>query len=88
MLAARVQAYLPHQTRDVLTELTKYCTTGIITGRSIDKVAKFVKVDTLFYAGSHGFDIRGPSSTDISHQVCVRFLSLCACFFALFRHGT
>ena len=34
--------------------------TGIITGRSLAKIRAFVGVPGLFYAGSHGFDIRAP----------------------------
>lgn len=35
--------------------------TAIITGRTVEKVEKFVQLETLSYAGSHGFDIRAPA---------------------------
>ncbi len=35
--------------------------TAIISGRGREKVMGFVKLQELFYAGSHGMDIVGPS---------------------------
>jgi trehalose 6-phosphate phosphatase len=70
LVQALPQAYMPEDTRAVLREITRYHTTGIITGRSLEKVSQFVDMDNLIYAGSHGFDIRGPHNTDIHHQVC------------------
>ncbi|KAH0850730.1 hypothetical protein HID58_095290 [Brassica napus] len=35
--------------------------TSIVTGRCIDKVYSFVKLAELYYAGSHGMDIKGPT---------------------------
>lgn len=33
---------------------------AIISGRGREKVEGFVKLNELFYAGSHGMDIAGP----------------------------
>ena len=67
MLAARLQAYLPHQTRDVLTELTKMVsvsgrqetlrfTTAIANGRDLFafRYAANDKANTLYYRESAG----------------------------------
>eukprot|EP00608_Synchroma_pusillum_P006938 CAMPEP_0198426738 /NCGR_PEP_ID=MMETSP1452-20131203/5448_1 /TAXON_ID=1181717 /ORGANISM="Synchroma pusillum, Strain CCMP3072" /LENGTH=359 /DNA_ID=CAMNT_0044147111 /DNA_START=36 /DNA_END=1115 /DNA_ORIENTATION=- len=68
------KAFMPDATRHVLEELPKYCTTGVITGRSVEKITAFVGVDNLIYAGSHGFDIVGPDSSHIRHQVAAEHL--------------
>lgn len=44
-----------------MRELPKHFVTGVISGRSLGKIRKFVDVPGLFYAGSHGFDILAPS---------------------------
>ncbi|CAM9866269.1 unnamed protein product, partial [Choristocarpus tenellus] len=44
-------------------------TTAIVTGRSKQKVYNFVKLDGVFYAGSHGLEIQGPQATPVTCQV-------------------
>lgn len=44
-------------------------TTAIVTGRSKDKVYKFVGLDDVFYAGSHGLEIQGPQEKPVKCQV-------------------
>lgn len=44
-------------------------TTAIVTGRSKDKVYNFVGLDDVFYAGSHGLEIQGPSEKPVKCQV-------------------
>uniref|UniRef100_A0A804R307 Trehalose 6-phosphate phosphatase n=1 Tax=Zea mays TaxID=4577 RepID=A0A804R307_MAIZE len=48
--------------------------TAIISGRSRDKVFDFVKLNELYYAGSHGMDIMGPvrKTTDSNGVECIR----------------
>mmetsp|Transcript_19399 Transcript_19399/g.28725 ORF Transcript_19399/g.28725 Transcript_19399/m.28725 type:complete len:414 (+) Transcript_19399:184-1425(+) len=55
------KALITPEVREVLKSLSKYYTTGIVTGRSLAKIRKFVNVPGLFYAGSHGFDILAPT---------------------------
>lgn len=52
-------AVLSPAAREVLTELSRCCTVAIVSGRRREDVEKLVGVSGLFYAGSHGFDIRG-----------------------------
>ncbi|KAL6554842.1 hypothetical protein OROGR_006100 [Orobanche gracilis] len=47
--------------RATLRKLAKYFPTAIVSGRCIDKVYSFVRLAELYYAGSHGMDIKGPS---------------------------
>jgi len=63
------KAWLPAQTRDILVELAERCVVGIVSGRSLLKVKGFVQVPSLFYAGSHGFDIWGPTTESMRYQV-------------------
>ncbi len=49
------KAILSPQTRDVLIELSKKCVVGIISGRDMKNVKTLVGIDSLIYAGSHGF---------------------------------
>eukprot|EP00184_Porphyridium_aerugineum_P008391 CAMPEP_0184691254 /NCGR_PEP_ID=MMETSP0313-20130426/149_1 /TAXON_ID=2792 /ORGANISM="Porphyridium aerugineum, Strain SAG 1380-2" /LENGTH=414 /DNA_ID=CAMNT_0027148931 /DNA_START=354 /DNA_END=1598 /DNA_ORIENTATION=+ len=67
-------AYIPTQTRDTLKELATQYKVAIVSGRSRQKVESFVKLDELFYAGSHGFDIRGPRNSLVQHSVAEKFL--------------
>ena len=55
--------------RQTLRELAEHCIVAIVTGRSMSKIVDFVNLDELYYAGSHGFDIRGPSGSSVRHQV-------------------
>ncbi|CAM9920884.1 unnamed protein product, partial [Phaeothamnion confervicola] len=71
-------ALLPADVRATLTELAKHFVVGVVSGRSLEKIRDFVKVDTLFYAGSHGFDIHAPAQRDggdgVRYQVASEFL--------------
>jgi trehalose 6-phosphate phosphatase len=50
--------------REVVRMVAKLFPTAIISGRGREKVEGFVKLNELYYAGSHGMDIIGP-------RVCV-----------------
>lgn len=54
-------ATLPAGTREVLQRLAGEIPVVIISGRGREDVASLVGLDGLAYAGSHGFDIAGPS---------------------------
>ena len=54
-------AALPEETRDVLRRLAERFPVVIVSGRGREDVAALVGLDGLAYAGSHGFDISGPS---------------------------
>nr|XP_027190615.1 probable trehalose-phosphate phosphatase 2 isoform X2 [Cicer arietinum] len=47
--------------RTAVREVATYFPTAIISGRSREKVKDFVKLNNLYYAGSHGMDIMAPS---------------------------
>ncbi|KAI9987735.1 hypothetical protein PInf_023779 [Phytophthora infestans] len=68
-------ALLSPTMKDTLEKLREKFITGVITGRSLDKIQKFVSIPQLYYAGSHGFDIEGPDGTSIKNQVAAQFLT-------------
>lgn len=54
------EACIPESTKVLLRSVAAKVTTGVVTGRSVDKIRAFVKLDDIIYAGSHGLDISGP----------------------------
>ncbi|CAA3008037.1 probable trehalose-phosphate phosphatase 2 [Olea europaea subsp. europaea] len=54
------RAFMSPPMRSALHEVARHFPTAIISGRSRDKVYEFVKLDNVYYAGSHGMDIMGP----------------------------
>ncbi|KAK7351016.1 hypothetical protein VNO77_10138 [Canavalia gladiata] len=55
------RAFMSDEMRAAVYEVATYFPTAIISGRSRDKVKDFVKLNNLYYAGSHGMDIMAPS---------------------------
>lgn len=72
------RAFMKEGMRDVLQKLSSTYTTAIVTGRSTEKIYQFVKLDDVYYAGSHGFEISGPVSRPISCHVADEFRPLLA----------
>ena len=54
--------HLPRYTHNLLRLLrdTGKCRIGIISGRPLQELIQTVKLDGLYYAGNHGFEIAGP----------------------------
>mmetsp|Transcript_6510 Transcript_6510/g.19081 ORF Transcript_6510/g.19081 Transcript_6510/m.19081 type:complete len:324 (-) Transcript_6510:282-1253(-) len=63
------RALLSQPMRDLLRQLADHCVTGVVSGRSLEKITRLVGLEDLIYAGSHGFDIRGPDHNEMRHQV-------------------
>ncbi|MED6144309.1 hypothetical protein PIB30_014657 [Stylosanthes scabra] len=55
------RAFMSDEMRAAVCEVATYFPTAIISGRSREKVKDFVKLNNLYYAGSHGMDIMAPS---------------------------
>lgn len=53
-------AYMAEEMRETVRNLARLCPVAIVSGRDRADVEKFVQLDSIFYAGSHGFDIAGP----------------------------
>lgn len=54
------EARLPEATRRTLRRLARACPVAVLSGRDLPDVRSLVGLSGLHYAGSHGFDIRGP----------------------------
>ncbi len=61
-------AILSEEMRDVLRELAGLCTVAIVSGRDRTDVEPMVRLDGLVFAGSHGFDIKGPDGLRMEHE--------------------
>ncbi|XP_059072797.1 probable trehalose-phosphate phosphatase H isoform X2 [Cryptomeria japonica] len=61
-------AYMSDEMRNALRNVAKQFPTAIITGRCRDKVFEFVQLPELYYAGSHGMDIMGPTEIHNSNK--------------------
>ncbi|MBK5929852.1 trehalose-phosphatase [Halochromatium salexigens] len=53
-------AQLSHSMRRALRDAAEQMPLAVISGRDLDDISALVGLDNLIYAGSHGFDIRGP----------------------------
>ncbi|CAL9138018.1 unnamed protein product [Musa acuminata var. zebrina] len=49
------------QMREAVREVARQFPTAIVSGRCTEKVTSFVELSELYYAGSHGMDIKGPN---------------------------
>ncbi|KAF8109594.1 hypothetical protein N665_0094s0060 [Sinapis alba] len=54
------RAFMSKQMRRTVRNLANCFPTAIVSGRCREKVYNFVKLTELYYAGSHGMDIKGP----------------------------
>ena len=62
------QADLSPQMRAILKILAERCTVAIVSGRGLEDVQERVALETLYYAGSHGFEIDGPGHERIRNE--------------------
>ncbi|MBW1987470.1 MAG: trehalose-phosphatase [Deltaproteobacteria bacterium] len=67
-------AVLSPRVRQTLKKLAKHCTVAIISGRDLKDVQNLVGLNSIFYAGSHGFDIAGPEGRHLEHHAGTEFL--------------
>ncbi|GMN33726.1 hypothetical protein TIFTF001_004304 [Ficus carica] len=54
------RAFMSDAMRSTVKSLAQCFPTAIVSGRCRDKVYNFVQLAELYYAGSHGMDIKGP----------------------------
>ncbi len=62
------RAILSDEARAIVRSLSTRCTVAIVSGRDRPDVEKLVGIDTLVYAGSHGFDIASPDGRSIQRE--------------------
>ncbi len=68
IVATPERAILTAETRRIITELAALCPTAIVSGRDLRDIQKIVGIDSLIYAGSHGFEIAGPGGLQVEHE--------------------
>lgn len=68
------EATLSEEMRTLLCQLAECYTVAIVSGRDRRNVEEMVRVENLVYAGSHGFDIRGPGGLDMQHEGATQLL--------------
>jgi trehalose 6-phosphate phosphatase len=74
IVARPEEAGLDSGMRRTLRELAQHCTVAVISGRDLKDVQDLVGLDSILYAGSHGFDISGPQGQHLEHQSGREFL--------------
>ncbi|KAJ6774362.1 TREHALOSE-PHOSPHATE PHOSPHATASE C-RELATED [Salix purpurea] len=67
------RAFMTNEMREAVRDVGRYFPTAIVTGRCRDKVYSFVRLAGLYYAGSHGMDIKGPSKNSCRNKRNVLF---------------
>jgi trehalose 6-phosphate phosphatase len=68
------KALLSDAMRDALIELADHASVAVISGRDRPDVQRLVGIGSIFYAGSHGFDIAGPDGMEINPEKGEDFL--------------
>ncbi|MDR9456949.1 MAG: trehalose-phosphatase [Salegentibacter sp.] len=61
-------AELPDDNRKIIAELSNITPVAIISGRDLKDLKSKIEIDTVIYAGSHGFDISGPDGLEMVHE--------------------
>ncbi|MFO8147980.1 MAG: trehalose-phosphatase [Bacteroidota bacterium] len=61
-------AELPDDNRKIITDLSNSTPVAIVSGRDLRDLKSKIEIDTVIYAGSHGFDITGPDGLEMVHE--------------------
>lgn len=67
-------ATLAGEVRGLLQTLARTCIVAIVSGRDLEDVRSRVGLDSVHYAGSHGFDLQGPGNLGTKHEAAGTFL--------------
>ncbi|MFW6134729.1 MAG: trehalose-phosphatase [Elusimicrobiota bacterium] len=69
-------AVITKEMKLTVEKLAKIHTIAIVSGRMREDVQKLVGIKGIFYAGSHGFDIKGPGGFTMIHPVAKKTIPL------------
>lgn len=61
-------AELPDDNREIITNLSNHAPVAVISGRDLQDLKSTIEIDSIIYAGSHGFDISGPDDLKMVHE--------------------
>ncbi len=67
-------AVMSEAMRETVRVLAEHCPVAIVSGRDRADVQQLICLETLYYAGSHGFDIVGPKRAPVQHRVGDAFI--------------
>lgn len=67
-------AHLSPTMCNTLTALANAFPVAVISGRDLVDVKRRINIDSIYYAGSHGFDIAGPGGFHAEHEAAASFL--------------
>ncbi|MFP4147420.1 MAG: trehalose-phosphatase [Halorhodospira sp.] len=70
-----MQAQMAPSMRPVLEHLAARHTVAIVSGRDLQTLQRFVDLDNVYYAGSHGFEITGPGGVHKYNEEAERSLT-------------
>ncbi|MGW1679648.1 trehalose-phosphatase [Saccharopolyspora sp. NPDC002376] len=56
------------RTRSALQDLVRHCPVAVISGRDLSDVRSRVRLEGLWYAGSHGFELVGPNDEPVAQE--------------------
>ena len=68
------KAFLPEAMRDTLGRLAERNAVAVVSGRDLKDVQKLVALDSIYYSGSHGFELSGPDGWQHIHEEAADYL--------------
>jgi len=68
------KAFLPDAMRATLEALASRHTVAVVSGRDLADVRRLVGLDTVYYSGSHGFELAGPDDWQHTHGDAAEYL--------------
>ncbi len=71
-------AVISEEMKQTVEQLAKIHTVAIVSGRMREDVQNLVGIKGIFYAGSHGFDIKGPGGFTMIHPIAKKTIPLIA----------
>ncbi len=67
-------AFLPGDTKSILVELAAHAPVAVVSGRGLDDIEQLVGIPNIYYAGSHGFEIKGPGGLSKELEAAASYL--------------
>ena len=68
-------AILSEEMKNTLIKLSNQCTLAVISGRGLNDIKSLVGIKGIHYAGSHGYEIEGPS-IKMEHEPALEFVKI------------
>ncbi len=87
IVAHHARALLDPQMRDIVARLAARCPVTIVSGRGMARLREVIALDTVFLAGSHGFEIAGAEGSGMDLEKGGEFLERLDAAEARLREG-